>query len=91
MFKRLSAEMSPFFIGPMPAQEFLDTFLPPSKPCCHEFVCNLEPKPGMFSGLTALSAESALSAKFVCFRTPLFPEINPDSSRFKSLHHSSQA
>ncbi len=71
--QRLSDEMSPYFVGPMPPQVFLDTFLPPSKPSS-----NASPfKKGMFSALVKASLESEMYQKFVCFRTLLFPEINP--------------
>lgn len=87
MMKNLSEEMSPFFIGPMPPQKFLDTFLPPSKPSCGT-PRTLEP--GLFSPLVGATLETGLCKTFVCFRTLLIPEINPYSSRLKSLHRLSQ-
>jgi hypothetical protein len=80
-FEWLSKEMSCFFIGPMPAQEFLDTFLPPSEPLCGTPLCTFEPKRGMFSDLVGVSLESILCTTFVCFRTLLFPKINPAPGR----------
>jgi len=81
--KRLSKEMSPFFIGPMPLQQFLDQFLPPSKPSCGTPRSRSPDSPpcafetGMFSALVTASSESNLCNSFVCSRTLLFPEINP--------------
>ena len=86
--RRLSNEMSPYFVGPMPPQEFLATFLPPdppsgskrSKPLCNASPESPRPPPfkkEMFSALAKASRESEMYQKFVCFRTLLFPEINP--------------
>jgi len=85
---RLSNEMAPYFVGPMPPQDFLATFLPPDPPSGSEPSCNASSEPPrgprpppfkkeMFSTLTKTSRESEMYQKFVCFRTLLFPEINP--------------
>src|SRR5260221_11380815 len=77
-YRRLSDEMSPYFVGPMPPQLFLDTFFPPSG-----LLCNASPKsprPSRFkkvmvSALVGVSQESTKYLTFVCFRTPLFPRL----------------
>jgi hypothetical protein len=77
-YRRLSEEMSPYFAGPMPAQEFLDTFFPPS-----EHLRNASPesppappfKKGMFTALVDASRELTKYSTFVCFRTLLFPSL----------------
>lgn len=42
-YRRLSDEMSPYFAGPMPPQEFLDTFFPASE--ASEVLCNTSANP----------------------------------------------
>jgi hypothetical protein len=77
-YRRLCNEMSPYFLGPMPPQLFLDTFFPPS-----DLLCTASPesprascfKKGMFSALVNQSRELQMYNAFVCFRTPLFPRL----------------
>ena len=61
MFRRLSNEMSPYFVGPVPPQEFLDAFLPvtSSLPSVSRF------ERGMFSDLTEPASEAGMYQTFV--------------------------
>jgi hypothetical protein len=58
--------MGPFFVGPMPPEDFLDEFLPlPS-----EVLKNLPRfEKGMFSDMIGLSRESEQYYAFVCFNS----------------------
>lgn len=66
-FHRLSDEMHPFFVGPIPPRDFLDEFL-----CLPSQVLGSLPrfKEGMFSALsdTFRSRESGMYDKFVWFK-----------------------
>jgi hypothetical protein len=66
VLRRLADEMIPYFVGPMPPQEFLDTFLPISSdssptPSTSDVVL----KPGMLSPLGQTSAEAGMYDVFV--------------------------
>jgi hypothetical protein len=77
---QLSTEMAPFFVGPMPPEEFLDTFLPHSKqPSCDAPERPPVPpfKKEMFSALLGSSSEGEMYKTFVCFTSFLLLEINP--------------
>jgi hypothetical protein len=64
LYGHLSNEMSPYFVGPMPPQEFLDSFLPLSTPdTSAESVPTF--KVGMFSSLTKLTSEADMYDRFV--------------------------
>jgi hypothetical protein len=64
--KRIANEMTHFFVGPMPPQDFLNQFLsPPLYTSNHVF------KMEMFSGLSGITPENAMYNKFVCFRSYL--------------------
>jgi hypothetical protein len=60
-FQRLSTEMSSYFVGPMPPQEFLDTFLPVTSSCPSVPRFKL----GMFSNLSESSFEANMYQSFV--------------------------
>lgn len=72
-YQTLAEEMSPYFVGPMPASAFLSKFLPLSKLSLPEVVPSY--KQGMFKEVVskrATKAESAMYEPFVCPRTTLF-------------------
>ena len=78
VFCWLSVEMMPFFIGPMPLQMFLDTFLPLPKgtpPKCELPECKLQCLPsfkeGMFTSMMGLSQKNGMYDIFVRFRSHL--------------------
>ena len=86
-FRRLSAEMSPYFVGPVPPQDFLDSFLPVTTPC-HTV---LPFKQGMFSTLSEATSEASMYKTFVGSES-LTPAHTIDFFflRSKLLHHSSK-
>ena len=81
VFQRLSEEMAPYFVGPMPPKVFLDHFLPDASPNQPIDIF----KAGMFSGLMQASSEAEMHATFVCpdaYRpllglTPSSPKLFP--------------
>jgi hypothetical protein len=64
-FDLLANEMGPFFVGPMPPEEFLDEFLPLSS----DVLKDSRFKEGMFSPMTKLSHEGTQYDAFVCFNS----------------------
>ena len=62
-FRRLSIEMSPFFVGPMPPQDFLDFFLPSTSCSPSEAVTNFHP--GIFGALVQSTSEAEMYGNFV--------------------------
>jgi len=69
IYAQLVDEMAPFFVGPMPPQEFLDTFLPLNKLSTSQPCTSF--KEGRFSVLTGSLPENQLYDKFVCFSPPV--------------------
>ncbi|KAH9025840.1 hypothetical protein EDB85DRAFT_2149458 [Lactarius pseudohatsudake] len=59
IYNAMSHEMSPFFLGPMPPQLFLSTFLPSSKAPSFKF------KVGMFDALASLRTEALMYKVFI--------------------------
>jgi hypothetical protein len=59
----MSDEMAPFFLGPMPPQDFLSAFLPSSQPSSF--------KAGMFDTLASSPTETAMYRIFVRNHIPL--------------------
>ena len=53
----MSEEMAPFFLGPMPPQEFLSAFLPSLQPSSFQA--------GMFDTLAGLRNEGSMYKRFV--------------------------
>lgn len=65
LYLDLAAEMSPYFVGPMPVSDFLEEFLPlPDGPD----LLQVEPsfKEGMFDSVLASSDEADMYTPFVC-------------------------
>ena len=77
--------MAPYFVGPMPPQDFLDHFLPKK-------LSSSSLEPGVFAGLTQVASEAKMYATFVRLPQPIIPLfkslIYPSS---KALPHVSQA
>jgi hypothetical protein len=73
-FRRLSKEMSSYFVGPVPPQDFLDAFLPLTS--SHHSVPSFEK--GMFSALVDSASEAEMYSHFVG-SDPLAPAllVNP--------------
>jgi hypothetical protein len=65
-FDLLSNEMGPFFVGPMPPEDFLDEFLLLSSDVLKDLPCF---EKGMFSDMIELSQESEQYDAFVCFNS----------------------
>ena len=65
LYGRLSNEMNPYFVGPMPPQEFLGSFLPPYTldASVESGVPNF--KAGMFSALTKSTSEAEMYERLV--------------------------
>ncbi len=59
IFRVMSQEMAPFFLGPMPPQEFLSTFLSSTQPRASSF------KADMFDTLADVRSETAMYQAFV--------------------------
>ncbi|KAH9159380.1 hypothetical protein EDB89DRAFT_1916283 [Lactarius sanguifluus] len=59
IFRIMSREMAPFFLGPMPPQEFISTFLPGSQPSGFKF------EHGMFDPLVELRSETLMYRTFI--------------------------
>ena len=61
VFRRLYRAMSPYFVGPIPPKEFLDSFLPkdPHVPFSSTF------EPGILSGMKDTDSEADMYTKFV--------------------------
>jgi hypothetical protein len=66
VFERLSQEMAPYFVGPMPPQDFLDSFLPNSP-------LNSSIESGVFTGLTQAASEADMYTTFVRPPQPIIP------------------
>jgi hypothetical protein len=60
IFQALSAEIAPFFLGPMPPTEFLSTFLPSSEPSSSVS--------GIFDELGNTADEAQMYPIFVSYR-----------------------
>ncbi len=59
IFHVMSQEMAPFFLGPMPPQEFLSTFLSSTQPQALSFEAN------MFDTLADIQSKTAMYKAFV--------------------------
>ena len=76
---QLQTEMSHFFIGPMPPQDFLDVFLPlPS--------ASVSFSRGMFSDMIRCSKEVNMYDKFVSYASDLTRLFEPNLN-FPGLDH----
>jgi len=62
-FRRLSIEMSPFFVGPVPPQDFLDFFLPSTSCSPSGAVANF--RPGIFTALAQSTSEAEMYGNLV--------------------------
>jgi hypothetical protein len=60
-FQRLSDEMMPFFVGPIPPQDFLDHFLPSTSPGSSGPAF----EEGMFTILSGTASKAEMYTKFV--------------------------
>jgi hypothetical protein len=63
LYEQLGTEMSPYFIGPMPAATFLSKFLPPSLPLPGVVPSFTE---DMFKAIHTAADESQMYSQFVC-------------------------
>ena len=62
-FRRLSTEMSPFFVGPVPPQDFLDYFLPSTSCSTSEAVAKFRPE--IFTPLVQSASEAEMFGNLV--------------------------
>jgi hypothetical protein len=72
---RLFEEMCPYFVGPMPTNEFLEHFLPEDSPNPSSGIF----KPGMFSRLKNAATEADMFTAFVRPNAHLSPLLETDS------------
>lgn len=63
-YSTLAAEMSPYFVGPMPVATFLSKFLPPSKLSLPEVAPSFTR--GMFTPVVTQDEEGPMYNLFVC-------------------------
>ena len=61
IYMRLSQEMAPYFVGPIPPKKFLDHFLPEAPSNCS----SSHFEPGMFSQMSAAASEVEMYYPFV--------------------------
>jgi len=69
-FSRLALEMGPFFVGPIPAPAFLDSFMPPPSAGSPPFM------PKMFSDLTGLLGRPEIES----YKLEVFLSSDPKST-----------